>query len=132
MDVLLVEDNPADIYLIQHVLGDVRTDLRLWVVPDGPEVLQFLRNASPITHVPPPILILLDLKLPTTDGTLLLPQIRQLPGYQATPIVIVTGVPWEREGTRCLQLGANAYIQKTANFYAFCDAIREIAQRWLR
>ena len=132
MDVLLVEDNPADAYIIQQVLGDVRTDLRLWVVPDGPEVLQFLRNASPITHVPPPILILLDLKLPTTDGTLLLPQIRQLPGYQATPIVIVTGVPWEREGTRCLQLGANAYIQKTANFYAFCDAIREIAQRWLR
>jgi two-component system, chemotaxis family, response regulator Rcp1 len=132
VDVLLVEDNPADAYIIQQVLGDVRTDLRLWVVPDGPEVLQFLRNASPITHVPPPILILLDLKLPTTDGTLLLPQIRQLPGYQATPIVIVTGVPWEREGTRCLQLGANAYIQKTANFYAFCDAIREIAQRWLR
>jgi len=132
VDVLLVEDNPADIYLIQHVLGDVRTDLRLWVMPDGVETLQFLRNASPITPAPRPVLILLDLQLPITDGMLLVPQIRQLPGYQTTPIVIITDVPWEREGTHCLQLGANAYIQKTANFYAFCDALREIAQRWLR
>ena len=110
MDVLLVEDNPADIYLIQHVLGDVRTDLRLWVKPDGVEALRFLRNASPITPALRLGLILLDLLLPITDGTLLVPQIRQLSDYRTTPIVIITDVPWEREGTHCLQLGANAYM----------------------
>jgi chemotaxis family two-component system response regulator Rcp1 len=127
-----VEDNPADVYLIKQVLGDVRKGLRVWVVPDGLAALQFLRNASPSTDAPRPALMLLDLQFPVTDGTRLLPQIRQLSGYHTTPIVIITGVPWEREGTRCLQLGASAYIEKSANFYAFCDAIREIAQRWLR
>ena len=132
MDVLLVEDNPADVYIIKQVLGDVRKSLRVWVVPDGHEALHFLHKASPITNAPRPALILLDLKLPVTDGTLLLPQIHQLLGCQTIPIVIITDVPWEREGSRCLQLGASAYIEKSANFYAFCDAIREIAQRWLR
>ena len=131
MDVLLVEDNPADVYIIRHVLEDVRKDIRLWVMPDGPEALQFLRKASSMTPVLTPVLILLDLRLRTTDGTELLPQIRQLPNCQTTPIVIITGIPWEREGTHCLQLGANAYIQKTANVYGFCEAIKEIAQRWL-
>jgi DNA-binding response OmpR family regulator len=76
--------------------------------------------------------MLLDLKLPITDGTRLVPQTRQLPGYQTTSIVISTGVPWEREGSRCLQLGASAYVHKAANFYAFCYALREIARRWPR
>ena len=80
MDVLLVEDNPADVYLIRQVMGDVRKGLRVWVVPDGLEALQFLRKASPMTDTPRPALILLDLKLPITDGTLLLPQIHQLLG----------------------------------------------------
>src|SRR5262245_34331648 len=112
VDVLLVEDNPADIYIIQHVLGDVRKDLRLWVKPDGLEALQFLCNPSPITPVPTPGLILLDLQLPITEATQLLPQIRRLSDYQTTPIVIITDVPWERAGARCLQLGANAYFEK--------------------
>jgi CheY-like chemotaxis protein len=132
VDVLLVEDHPADVYIIRQVLEDMRKDIRLWVIPDGPEALHFLRKASTMTPVPIPVLILLDLKLCTADGIELLPQIRQLPNYQTTPIVIITGIPWERAGTHCLQLGANAYIHKTANFYAFCDAIREIARRWLR
>ena len=132
MDVLLVEDNPADVYLIKHVLGDVRKGLRVCVVPDGREALQFLRNASLRTDAPRPVLILLDLQFPVTEGTRLLPQLHQLLGCQTIPIVILTSVPWEREGSRCLQLGASAYIEKSANFYAFCAALREIAQRWLR
>ena len=65
MDVLLVEDSPADVYVIKRVLADAGQQIRLWVVPDGPEALQFLRQAPPFAHVPTPALILLDLHLPT-------------------------------------------------------------------
>jgi two-component system response regulator len=129
-DVLLVEDNPADVYVIQRVLAD-REDLRLWVMPDGIEALLFLRKEQPLPHVPTPALILLDLKLPRTDGAELLPQIRRLPDYQTTPIVILSSAPPEREELRCLRIGATAYVRKSTDFDAFCAAIRALVQRWL-
>jgi len=69
--------------------------------------------------------------LPHLDGALLLPQIRQLPGYQATPIVIFSSAPKEREGERCLQLGATAYVQKSTDFEGFCDKVKGLLQHWL-
>lgn len=97
LNVLLVEDDPADIYVIQRTVADFEPDLRLWVIPDGVEALLFLNQAPPFAQAPTPALILLDLKLPQMDGALLLPKIRQLPSYQATPIVIFSSAPKERE-----------------------------------
>ena len=131
IDVLLVEDDPADIYVIQRIVADFGPDLRLWVIPDGVEALLFLNKALPLAHAPTPVLILLDLKLPHMDGALLLPQIRQLPGYQATPIVIFSSTPKEREGARCFQLGATAYVQKSTDFEGFCAAVKALLHHWL-
>jgi two-component system response regulator len=130
IDVLLIEDDPTDIYVIERIVADIK-DLRLWVMPDSVEALLFLNKASLFAHTPTPALILLDLKLRHTDGALLLPQIRELPGYQATPIVIFSGTPKEREGARCFQLGATAYVQKSADFEGFCNAVKTLLQHWL-
>ena len=130
-DVLLIEDDPVDIYVIQRIVADCEQDLHLWVIPDGVEALLFLRKALQLADAPRPALILLDLKLPQLDGALLLPQIRQLPAYQATPIVIFSSTPKEREGARCLQLGATAYVQKSTDFDGFCDKVKGLLQHWL-
>ena len=128
---LLVEDNLADIDVIKRVLAGIRKELRLWVMREGTEALLFVRKEPPLTHVPTPALILLDLKLLHTDGAQQLPQIRHLPGYQATPIVILSGAPPEREEQRCLRLSVTAYVGKSTDFVAFCEAIRTLVQRWL-
>src|SRR5262245_41367457 len=93
IDLLLIEDDPVDIYVIQRIVADYGSDLRLWIMPDGVEALLFLRKAPPLAHAPTPALILLDLKLPQMDGAALLPQVRQLPDYQTTPIIIFSGTP---------------------------------------
>jgi len=131
INVLLVEDDPVDIYVIQRIVADFGQDLHLWVIPDGVEALLFLRKAPSLAHAPRPALILLDLKLPQLDGALLLPQIRQLPDYQATPIIIFSSTPKEREGDRCFQLGATAYVQKSTDFEGFCDKVKGLLQQWL-
>jgi CheY-like chemotaxis protein len=100
-------------------------------VSDGPEALKFLRKAYPITHVPTPALILLDLRLPTMSGTEVLCAIRQLPAYQATPIVILSRLDKAREEAGCLQLGANAYVQKASDFSVFFHSIKAIVGNWL-
>ena len=130
-NLLLVEDDPVDIYVIQRIVADFGQDLHLWVIPDGVEALLFLRKAPSLAPAPRPALILLDLKLPQLDGALLLPQIRQLPDYQATPIIIFSSTPKEREGDRCFQLGATAYVQKSTDFEGFCDKVKGLLQQWL-
>src|SRR5262245_54453896 len=98
---------------------------------DGTEALLFVRKEHPLTHVPTSALILLDLTLLHTDGAELLSQIRQLPDYQATPMVILSGAPPEREEQRCLRLGATAYVRTSTDFVVFCEVIRRLVQRWL-
>ena len=129
--ILLVEDSFADVYLIQRAVADYGRDLQLWTMPDGPEALTFLRKDYPLPHVPTPILILLDLRLPKMSGLQLLSEIRQLPAYETTPIVILSRLDKEQEEPPCLQLGANAYVQKSSNFYVFFNSIQALVRHWL-
>ena len=128
---LLVEDSVADAYLIQRAVKDCGPDLQLWTISDGVEALRFLRKDYPLTHVPTPTLIVLDLSLPTMSGIQLLSEIRQLPAYEATPIVIVSGTPKEQGEAHCLQLGATAYVQKSTDFYDFFNSLKALVRHWL-
>lgn len=131
-DVLLIEDDPADIYVINRIVAEYEHELRLWVIPDGVEACRFLQKAPPFTaDTPTPALIVLDLKLPQLDGTLLLPQIRQLPAHRATPVVIFSSTPKEREGARCFALGATAYVQKSLDLDGFRTDLQRLLQHWL-
>jgi CheY-like chemotaxis protein len=128
--ILLVEDSAADAYLIRQAAQECGRDIQLWTMPDGPEALMFLRKDLPFTHVPTPALIILDLRLPKMDGTELLPKIRQLPAYHATPIVILSSAPREHEEAHCRDLGASAYVQKSTNFYVFFNSVKELVAHW--
>jgi len=130
-NVLLVEDNPADVYLIQRSVADCGPDIHVSVVPDGGEALAFLRKDAPFAHVPSPALILLDLPLPTLPGHQVLTALRRLPAYQATPVVILSGAAREVEEPRCLHLGATAYREKSPNFHIHFASLKAIVHTWL-
>ena len=123
--ILLVEDSTADAYLIQRAVKDCGPDIQLWTTADGAEALQLLRKATPA-------LILIDLLLPKMSGTQLLAEIRQLPDYQATPIIILSRLDKEREAALCLRLGATAYVEKSSNFHTFFNSIKELVTHWLQ
>jgi CheY-like chemotaxis protein len=130
--ILLVEDNPADVYLLRRAVAECGQDLQLWVVADGPEALAFLRKEHPLAHVPTPALIVVDLLLPTMRGTELLTAIRQLPAHQTTPIIVLSATPKEREEQHCLSLGASAYVQKSlADFPAYFASLKALVTHWL-
>jgi CheY-like chemotaxis protein len=128
--ILLVEDSAVDVYLIQRAARECGRDLQLWTTTDGPEALAFLRKEHSLAHVPTPILILLDLRLPTMSGTDLLCEIRHLPAYQATPIVILSRLDKAREEAACLRLGATEYVQKSSNFYVYFNSIKALLVHW--
>lgn len=129
--ILLVEDSTADADLIQRAAQECGQDTQLWTTADGPEALAFLRKESPFTAVPTPALIIVDLSLPTMSGAELLSEIRQLPAYQRTPIVVLSATPKEREEQHCRQLGASAYIQKMQNFPVYFATLKTLLWHWL-
>jgi two-component system, chemotaxis family, response regulator Rcp1 len=118
--VLLVEDNPADIYLIRQAIAACTPHIHLSVIPNGRDALELS-----------PALILLDLNLPHLEGHHVLTSLRQLPAYQATPVVIFSAARKEKEEQVCLQLGANAYVQKPDVLEKFFAAIEAIMGEWL-
>jgi chemotaxis family two-component system response regulator Rcp1 len=86
--ILVVEDNPADIYLIRKAVEECGPEIHLSVIPNGRDALAFLRQEGAFALEPSPALILLDLNLPKLDGHEVLTGLRHLPAYQATPVVI--------------------------------------------
>ena len=119
-NILLVEDNPADIRLtILHV------------VRDGAEALEFLRQTGRFTAVPRPDMILLDLNLPKKDGRQVLAEIKKTPDIKRIPIVILTNSKAAEDIRQTYEHHANSYITKPANLDEFMTVIKQIEQFWL-
>jgi two-component system response regulator len=130
-DVLLVEDDPADIYLIQRAIADCSPDIRMWLVSRGSDALPFLRHEPPFGNVPSPALILLDLNLPERDGHAILGELRGVAPYHTTPVVVLSGNERAREEARCRRLGATAYVQKSTDFATYFGSIQALIRDWL-
>ena len=130
-DVLLVEDSPADIYLIQRAVAEWGPNVRLWLVTNGLDALTFLRKESFYLHAPAPALILLDMNLPRMHGPEVLAELRALPTYHTTPVVMFTSARPDIEEEHCLQLGATAYVNKPTDLTEFFAAVHDILRTWL-
>jgi two-component system response regulator len=134
IEILLVEDNPADVELTLHALRKEKLANKIEVVGDGEEALDFLfcRNRfSGRSFDRPPRLVLLDLKLPKVDGMEVLRAIKADPRTRAIPVVILTASKEEKDLINGYQLGVNAYIQKPVDFEQFRTIVRELGLFWL-
>lgn len=131
-DVLLVEDNPSDVYLTQEAFRVNGSDSRIHVVEDGIQALAFLRRESPYEASPRPNLVLLDLNLPRKDGYKVLEEMKADPELRKIPVVILTTSTAEADIERCYERYANCYIAKPVDFDQFERVIREIDTFWFR
>jgi two-component system, response regulator len=134
IEILLVEDNPADAELALHALKKSKLANRILHVYDGAEALDFLfcrGEYETRQRYQLPGLVLLDLKLPKIDGLQVLKAIKSDPGMKALPVVLMTASAEERDLVASYQLGANSYIQKPVSFTEFQDVVRQLGMYWL-
>ena len=134
VEILLVEDNPADVELTLHSLRAHNLSNRIYVVRDGEEALDFLfcRGAfggRSFDH--PPKLVLLDLKLPKVDGIEVLRAVKSDSRTKAIPVVILTSSKEEKDLVNGYHLGANSYIQKPVDFDQFREIVKQLGLYWL-
>jgi two-component system, chemotaxis family, response regulator Rcp1 len=125
--VLLVEDNPADVRLVQETLKDSNLAIHLDVTRDGVDAVHWLGECTP-SHLPH--LILLDLNLPRKSGFDVLKEIKGNPKLRSIPIVILTTSDAERDIARCYDLHANACITKPVDLEGFIDTMRKTEDFW--
>ncbi len=126
VDILLVEDNPNDAELTQRAFRKSDLDVRLTIVRDGAEALDYLFGGKPRPKV-----VLLDLKLLKIDGIDVLRRIRAGERTRTIPVVVLTSSQEERDIVECYELGANSYVVKPVDFDRFYRTVSDIGAYWL-
>src|SRR6185369_17263581 len=118
-EILLAEDNPADVYLIRETLREHRVDATLRVASDGREVLQMIFPENGETAIPKLDLIILDLNLPRHDGIEILERLRSSDRLAEVPVDILTSSDSPRDQKIANQLGAACYLRKPSSLEQF-------------
>jgi len=115
-EILLAEDNPADVYLIREALREHNVDCALRVAADGKDVIALLSEEGTA-----PDLIILDLNLPRHDGIEILQRVRANDGLRHVPVVVLTSSDSPRDRLVAIQLGATRYIKKPSSLELFLE-----------
>ncbi len=130
IEILLVEDNAADAYLIQDRLERSRILNRIAVVADGIEAEAYLRREGKYSGVARPDLILLDLNLPRRGGVELLSRVKTQPHLRSIPIVVLSSSEASADVSKSYAEGANCYVAKPLNLDSMKHVVETIENFW--
>ena len=131
IEILLVEDNPADVRLTIEALRDAKSGNHLTVAPDGVEALAMLRGTPPYKEAGQFDLILLDLNLPKKNGREVLADLKSDPELKRIPVVILTTSRAEEDVLKAYDLHANCYVTKPVGFEQFMQVVRSTEHFWV-
>jgi len=130
VEILLVEDNPADVLMTRSAFEDFKVRNTLHVVEDGVQALEYLRSEGDFAGKPRPDLIMLDLNLPRKNGHEVLAEIKSDPILRNIPVVVLTTSKSEQDVLGAYNLHANCYIVKPVGFAKFVEAVKSIKNFW--
>lgn len=130
IEILLVEDDLADIKLTRRALESARLVNTLNIARDGVEAMRFLRRQDEFVNAPRPDIILLDLNLPRKDGRSVLQEIKTDEQLRSIPVVILTTSDAERDIASSYKDNANSYITKPIDMQRFREVVMAVTHYW--
>ncbi len=131
--ILLAEDDPNDVLLIQRAFQKAGLKDTLKVVRDGEQAIEYLAGRGMYANrerYPFPFLLLLDLKMPATDGFEVLQWLRGAPDMRRLLVVVLTSSNLQADVDRAYELGANSYLVKPVEFEEMVNLIRRFEAYW--
>ena len=131
VEILIVEDNPADARLAVEALKESQVSSHLSVVGDGAEALDYLYRRKGFTERVRPDVIFLDLNLPRKSGHEVLEEIKDDERLRQIPVVILSSSDAEKDINRSYDLHANCFITKPVDLEEFLRVIKMIEGFWL-
>jgi CheY-like chemotaxis protein len=132
--ILLVEDEPIDALLMRRAFAKANLPQRLEIVSDGTEAVAYLAGRDRYAdrdRYPLPVLLLLDLKLPTMSGFEVLEWIRSQSGLKRLPVVVLTSSRESADVNRSYELGANSFLVKPVAFDALLRVVGTLTSYWM-
>ncbi len=129
--VLLVEDSPGDVRLMQESFRAASGSIQLHVATDGVEAMEYLRREGAYADAPSPHLIMLDLNLPRMDGREVLAEIKRDARLRAIPTVVLTTSAVDADVQECYRLQASCFLTKPVKLDAFEALVTRISEFWL-
>ena len=116
---LLVEDNRADVFLVEQAIEFHQVPVRLAVLEDGEAACQYLKSAGLDENKPCPAIVVLDLNLPKKSGTEVLEYVRRNSTCQDVPVIILTSSDSAKDRQETARLGADRYFRKPTSYREF-------------
>ena len=129
---LLVDDDPNDIELVQLSIQDFDFIRTLDVLTDGAQALEYLigsQSQAPVSLLPQ--FVLIDLKLPKLTGIEVLRAIRQNRRTRTLPVVIMTSSSEDSDLRDCYDSGVNSYVVKPLDFHQFQELVKLVGSYWM-
>jgi two-component system, chemotaxis family, response regulator Rcp1 len=118
-EILLAEDNPADVYLVREALAEHKVKATVLAVSNGQEVLQILEKLGQTGEPRRLGLIILDLNLPRHDGLEILERLRKIEGLPQVPVVVLTSSDSPKDRLLATQMGASRFLRKPSGLDQF-------------
>lgn len=132
--ILVVEDDPNDVLLIQRAFAKARILNPVRTVSNGDEAVAYVSGEGQYADreaYPLPVLVLLDLKLPRRSGLEVLGWIRSQPGLKRLPVVVLTSSKESSDINRAYDLGANSYLVKPIGFDSLLELVQSLEVYWM-
>jgi CheY-like chemotaxis protein len=126
LEVLHVDDNPADLQLVEIALAETRKNIAHKGVTSGAVGLAYVEDRIKAFELPPPDLILLDINMPGLNGIEFLERVKRFPQLAKVPVVILTTSQRQQDKEACRNLGARDFITKPTSFEDLLAAARKI------
>ena len=130
IEILLVEDNPGDVFLTKKAFEKAKVANHIQVATDGEMALNMLRgeDGSPPAQIFD--IVLLDINLPKLDGKQVLEAMKQDPNLRRIPVVILSSSKAEQDVLHSFDLQASGYVVKPLDFDQFVDVVSAIEEFW--
>lgn len=130
VEILLIEDNPADIRLIEEGFREAKVHNVVHAVTNGKDALDYLHRREGHADARRPDLVLLDLNLPGISGHAVLEEIKQDDGLKTIPVVVLTSSESETDINRAYAAHANCFISKPVDFASLIGIVGRIEDFW--
>ncbi len=132
--ILLVEDEPEDVFNIQRAFRKAKLANPLQVVNDGDAAVAYLQGDPPYndrSRYPIPTLVLLDLKLPRRSGLEVLTWMREQPELKRLPVVVLTSSGERNDVNSAYDRYVNSYLVKPVAFEALLELLKSVNMYWI-
>ena len=123
---LIIEDSPEDFVTVKRVLQKIGFGISIQRCKDGNRALALLSD----NNSRKPLLILLDLNLPGTDGLEVLKQIKGNSRLASIPVIIFSSSSNSRDVEAAYNGGANSYLRKPQSYSDYVDALTGLKRYW--